>query len=179
MAAQGDSIVLRRTTVLLGISLIVSAAAMADGALATTTVSGSLSVSMTIQAECQLQSTSNSLSFGTFGVINANVDAQTTLGVQCTNSTPYNLGLNAGGGTGATVASRLMTGTGTGSPTVTYAVYKDSNRSQVWGATTGVDAQASSGTGAMQTFTVYGRVPVQTTPAPGAYTDSMTLTVTY
>ncbi|WP_163468383.1 spore coat protein U domain-containing protein, partial [Klebsiella michiganensis] len=28
-------------------------------------------------------------------------------------------------------------------------------------------------------YTVYGRVPVQTTPAPGTYTDTITVTVTY
>ncbi|MCE3520182.1 spore coat protein U domain-containing protein, partial [Escherichia coli] len=35
------------------------------------------------------------------------------------------------------------------------------------------------GSGAAQPYTVYGRVPVQTTPAPGTYTDTITVTVTY
>jgi outer membrane usher protein len=38
---------------------------------------------------------------------------------------------------------------------------------------------ASTGNGASQPFTVYGRVPPQTTPTPGAYSDTVTVTVTY
>ncbi|MBP0656299.1 spore coat U domain-containing protein, partial [Mycobacterium tuberculosis] len=117
------------------------------------------------------------LTFTAVGVIAANDDASTTLSVQCTNTTPYNIGLNAGTGTGATVASRKMTGTG--GALVNYTLYSDNNRTTVWGQTIGTDTVSASGSGAAQSYTVYGRVPVQTTPAPGAYTDTITVTVTY
>lgn len=140
------------------------------------TATGSFTVQITIQASCVLVSTAT-LTFTAVGVIAANDDASTTLSVQCTNTTPYNIGLNAGTGTGATVASRKMTGTG--GALVNYTLYSDTNRTTVWGQTIGTDTVSASGSGAAQPYTVYGRVPVQTTPAPGTYTDTITVTVTY
>jgi spore coat protein U-like protein len=49
----------------------------------------------------------------------------------------------------------------------------------VWGTTINTDAVHAIGNGASQSYTVYGRVPAQTTPAPAAYTDTITVTVTY
>jgi spore coat protein U-like protein len=132
---------------------------------------------MTIQAECKLQSVSSSLQFGSHGVLDATVDAQASLGVQCTNATPFNVGLSSGAGSGASVASRILTGSA--SATVTYSVYRDAAHTQVWGVTSGTDTLASTGTGALQNFTIYGQVPVQNTPAPGSYTDTLAVTVTY
>jgi spore coat protein U-like protein len=154
-----------------------SALFIASDALATTTVSGSLPVSMTITSECKLQSISSSLQFGSHGVLDSVVDAQASVGVQCTNTTPFNVGLSTGAGSGATVANRLMTGTA--SATVTYSIYRDAGHTQVWGVTSGTDTLASTGTGAVQSFNIYGRVAVQTTPAPGSYTDTLAVTITY
>jgi spore coat protein U-like protein len=38
---------------------------------------------------------------------------------------------------------------------------------------------AGTGSGLPQTFTVYGRVPTQNTPAPGSYSDTVVLTISY
>jgi spore coat protein U-like protein len=143
---------------------------------ATTTVNGSLPVAMTVQAQCKLQSLSTTLQFGTVGVLDAPVAATAALGVQCTNTTPFSVGLSAGAGTGATVAARVMTN---GSATVTYSVYRDSGHTMVWGVTSGTDVLASTGTGALQTFTFYGQAPAQATPAAGAYADTLAVTITY
>jgi spore coat protein U-like protein len=94
----------------------------------------------------------------------------------CTNTTPYNIGLDAGTGTGATVAARKMTN---GANTITYSLYSDSGRTTVWGNTVGTNTVSATGNGASQTYTVYGRVPSQTTPAAATYTDTITVTVTY
>jgi spore coat protein U-like protein len=157
--------------------LMLIAGFTAANARAATPSTGSMQVSMTIQAECKLQAASTSLLFGSHGVIDSNVDAQTTLGVQCTNSTPYSIGLDPGQGSGATVSARLMTGAA--NTTVAYAVYKDAAHSQLWGQTANVDAQAAVGTGAVQSFNIYGRVPAQSTPAPGGFSDLVAITVTY
>ena len=50
------------------------------------------------------------LSFGTSGVIAANIDQTTTVTVTCTNAATYNVGLDAGAVTGSTIANRLMAG---------------------------------------------------------------------
>jgi spore coat protein U-like protein len=66
-----------------------------------------------------------------------------------------------------------------GGVTVNYSLYSDSGRATNWGNTVGTDTVSSTGTGALQSFTVYGQVPAQTTPAPATYTDTITVTVTY
>lgn len=128
-----------------------------------------------VPAKCNISATS--LSFGSVGVLAAAVDAQTTLGAQCTNSTPYTIGLSAGNGSGATTASRAMTAAS--GALVRYGLYRDAARSLVWGENPGVDTQGGAGSGATQNYTVYGRIPAQTTPAPGVFSDTIIVTVTY
>jgi spore coat protein U-like protein len=140
-------------------------------ATATTT----MTVQMTITATCTINSAST-LNFGTQGVLSTNVDQTSTIQVTCTNTTPYNVGLDAGTGTGATVAARKMT---SGANTVNYTLYSNSGRTTVWGNTVGTDTVAATGNGSAQSYTVYGRVPTQAAPAPGTYTDTITVTVTY
>ena len=130
---------------------------------------------MTVTSSCVINSAST-LNFGSQGVLIANVDNSSTLQVQCTNTTPYNIGLDAGTGSGATVAARKMSN---GGATVTYSLYSDASRTVVWGNTVGTDTVAGTGNGASQSYPVYGRVPVQTTPAAATYTDTITVTVTY
>ena len=132
-------------------------------------------VQVAITATCTINSAST-LNFGTQGVLATNVDQTSTLQVTCTNTTPYNIGLDAGTGSGATVATRKLT---SGGATVNYTLYSDSGRTTVWGNTVSTDTVAATGNGTGQSFTVYGRIPTQTTPAPGNYADTITVTVTY
>jgi spore coat protein U-like protein len=155
-------------------ALVAAVLAIAGAAYAATTTS-TFQVQITIAASCTIVSTST-LNFGSQGVLTAAVNNTSTLNVQCTNTTPYNVGLDAGTGTGATVAARKMTG---GAATVTYTIYQDSGRTTVWGNTIGTNTVTGTGNGASQTFTLYGQVPAQTTPAPASYSDTVTVTVTY
>jgi spore coat protein U-like protein len=116
------------------------------------------------------------INFGATGVLSANVDATGQLTVTCTPTTSYTVALN-GGTTGSPPASRKMS---KGSETVTYGLYKDAARSQVWGdAGTPGSTVSGTGTGLVQTLSVYGRVPPQATPSPGTYSDTVIVTVTY
>jgi spore coat protein U domain-containing protein, fimbrial subunit CupE1/2/3/6 len=139
------------------------------------TATSTFTVTITLAATCTVASP-NTLDFGTQGILSANVDQTTTFTVTCTNTTTYNVGLDAGLGSGATVATRKMTG---GAATVNYTLYSNPGRTTIWGNTVGTDTVAGTGNGAAQTLTVYGRVPSQTTPAPATYTDTITVTVTY
>jgi spore coat protein U-like protein len=139
------------------------------------TATTSFTVSVTIAATCTINSAS-ALNFGNQGILSTNVDQTSTIQVTCTNSTPYNIGLDAGTGTGATVTTRKLT---SGGATVNYTLYSDTGRTTVWGNTVGTDTVAATGNGTGQNYTVYGRIPVQTTPAPGTYSDTITVTVTY
>jgi spore coat protein U-like protein len=110
------------------------------------------------------------MSFGTYtGTV---LPSTSTVTVQCTNTTPYTLGLNAGVASGATVTNRSMTGPG--SALLNYGLYTDS------GHTTNFATLASTnGTGAPIVTTVYGQVAAGQYVAPGSYTDTITATVTY
>jgi spore coat protein U-like protein len=158
----------------IGVALAFAGAApmLAEGASPKSTT---FTVTLTIQADCAI--TANPLDFGTTGLITSNIDQTTTMNVTCSSGTAYNVGLDAGTTSGSSIASRLLGGTGTN--TVGYALYRDSARSQNWGNTVGTDTMSSTGTGSAQTISVYGRVPTQSAPAAGAYSSTITATVTF
>jgi spore coat protein U-like protein len=110
------------------------------------------------------------MAFGTYtGVV---LPATSTITVQCTNTTPYTLGLNAGTSSLATVTNRSMTGTG--SALLGYGLYTDSGH-----ATNFATLASVNGTGAPVVTTVYGQVAASQYVAPGNYTDTITATVSY
>jgi spore coat protein U-like protein len=97
--------------------------------------------------------------------------------VVCTRGAPYQIALGAGlndGGLG--VDARKMKA---GSATIAYQLYRDASRTLVWGNTLNTDTKGGSGDGSTQNHTVYGRVPAQTTPAPGTYSDTIVVTIEY
>jgi spore coat protein U-like protein len=134
-------------------------------------------VSLTLQANCSISATA--LAFGSTGVLGGAINQQSTVTVTCTNTTPYNVGLDAGTVSGSTVAARLMAGTSAGNTgtTVAYQLYQDAGHSTVWGNTQGTDTYAGTGTGAAQPINVYGQVPSQATPKPDTYQSTVTATV--
>ena len=138
------------------------------------TATGNMSVQLTIQAVCTVD-TVGAMNFGTVANLASIVTQSATIAISCTNTTPYTIELSAGGGAGATTSVRKMT---FGGNTIDYSLYKDAGYTSVWGVGATDDVN-STGTGAQQTFTVYGRVPVQALPNPGTYTDTVTVTVTY
>lgn len=116
------------------------------------------------------------LDFGTHGLLNQAVDATSRVDVTCTVGSAFNLGLGYGLH-GTSVTTRRMQDLA--GNRVGYQLYRDAARSLVWGLLPDGLTATSSGTGSAQGITVYGRVPVQTTPRPGAYSDTVVVTVTY
>jgi spore coat protein U-like protein len=151
-------------------ALLACAGSEAEAATAT----GSFNVQVTIAATCVVTSATN-LNFGTQGVLSTNVDQTSTVTVTCTNTTPYNIGLDKGLN-GGSVTTRQMKA---GSALINYSLFSDSGRTVNWGNTVGTDTVAGTGNGTGQAYTVYGRIPPQTTPAPASYSDTITITVTY
>ena len=152
-----------------------AALAFAVGGAGAATTTSTFQVRATITATCAILAAPD-LDFGSLGVLTANADQSSTIQVQCTDTTPYNIGLNAGTGSGASVATRKLSN---GGAVINYSLYTDNARSTVWGNTIGTDTVAATGNGASQSYIVYGRIPPQSTPAPGSYTDLITVTVTY
>lgn len=141
------------------------------------TATATFLVSLTITSSCTVSA--NALAFGTTGLLNAATTGTSTLSVTCSNTTPYNIGLNAGSTTGSTATARLLAGTTTGNTTTTvsYRLMQDAALTTNWGTTQGSDTVAGTGTGSAQSVTIYGQVPTQTTPAPDSYQSTVTATV--
>jgi spore coat protein U-like protein len=137
-----------------------------------TTATGSFSVTATVAPSCSI--TANALNFGAY--TGTALNATTTISVTCANGSPYNIGLDPGQASGATVTTRKMVN---GSKTLGYALYSDSVRTKNWGNTVGTDTVAGTGSGSAQTLNVYGQVPAGQTPVPGSYADTITATLTY
>jgi spore coat protein U-like protein len=141
----------------------------AQAATATTT----FQVTATVQATCLISATN--LAFGTYtGVVTSSTS---TITVTCTNTSPYNVGLDPGTATGATVTTRKMSGPG--GALLAYALYQDAAHTKNWGITVGTDTVSGTGNGNTQALTVFGQVGAGQFVAPGAYTDTITATITF
>jgi spore coat protein U-like protein len=136
------------------------------------TATATILVTATVLSFCTI--TALPLPFGNYS--QAALAATTTVSATCTLGTPYNIGLDPGTGTGGTVAARKMTYL---TNTLTYSLYQDSGHSTVWGNTIGTNTVTGTGNGAIQSLTVYGLIPASQLVTPGAYTDTVTATITY
>ena len=165
----------RNKALLLQLGALVAIQSLLGPSANASTSTGIFTATVTLQANCQVIST-NTLNFGTVGIVTANIDASASFAVQCSNITPYNIGLDAGTTSGGTISTRLMT---SGSATVSYKMYSNAPHTANWGNTVGSDTVSGTGNGSSQTLTVYGRVPPQATPAPATYNDTVTVTLTY
>jgi spore coat protein U-like protein len=102
--------------------------------------------------------------------------------VYCTKSTPFTVALNAGTTAGGTVGQRLMAN---GANTLEYNLYTTGTWTTVFGDGTlssVTQAGAGNGVATANPFTVYGQLPDSTNnqaAVPGAYTDTITVTVSY
>jgi len=134
------------------------------------TESSQFTAQIAIEADCTV-STPDPLDFGTTGLLTSNVDAQTSFTVTCTNGTYHVIMMSDG--QHAWSSQNRMANNG---QYVKYELFSDAARTQVWDFS---HYPTAYGTGAAQSYTVYGRVPPQTTPAPGTYTDTVTIWVYY
>lgn len=163
----------QRLSTLIGATVALAGLGASYMPAAAATATTSFSVTATVQATCLISG--NNLGFGTY--TGTAIPATTTLSVTCTNGTTYNVGLNPGTATGATVTTRAMTGPA--SATLSYALYQDSGHTTNWGQTVGTDTKSGTGNGSAQTLTVYGQLSGAQYPTPGSYTDTITATITY
>ena len=146
-------------------------------AFAATTV-GSFNVKITIVDNCVFTTGGLSdLDFGTKGVLATQLTLSSSIKVQCTNNTPYTIALDAGQAPGATTSTRQMVGPF--SAKINYSLWRDAAFTQNWGNVAGTDTNGGRGTGSEVIFPIFATVPAQTTPAAGAYSDTIAVTITY
>ncbi|EHK64924.1 Csu type fimbrial protein [Achromobacter arsenitoxydans] len=134
-----------------------------------------LVVRATVQKNCTISATD--MAFPARGTLTSAVTASSQISVRCTNANAFSVALNGGSVAGNVSARRMKHATA--ADTVGYQLYQDAAYATVWGDASGGAPRAGVGTGANQTFTVYGRVPAQPTPRPGAYKDVITATITF
>lgn len=131
--------------------------------------------SATVEASCNPIFSVQNIGFGTQGILSSNIDTTAIIAPQCTNTTPYQIGLDNGqNATGNT--RRMHNGAG---KYVSYELYRDAARSQRWGDTLNSDTLADIGTGSAQAQSVYARTAPQITPPQGSYSDTVTVTIYY
>jgi len=163
----------KRIPQLLSASLLVPLLVHAAGQSKT----GQIQVSVTIVGECNVI-TPQPLNFGVnlSAGFNSPATATAQIEVNCAANTPFTIALDQGQGTGATVATRVMQ---SGAEKLNYGIFSDAAHNVVWGNTVG-QTVSGIGTGVAQSIPVYGQIPVPTTaPKPGAYSDTVTATLTY
>lgn len=132
--------------------------------------------------------TTPGLAFGNYDAsLPGPTDIAADLTVNCTRAflDPWNVSytLSLSRGTSGSYASRQMS---SGPSRLSYNLYRDASRSQVWG-----DGTASTGVvgGSMRfnffqfansaSYTAYGRIPARQDVNPGGYTDSIVVTITF
>lgn len=152
------------------------------GTAVAATTTGSLAVSATVTPTCFIDS-AGPLNFASYNPSQGAQTGSSSISVRCTNTTPFDIGLDAGKGTNATVQNRIMKGTANASNTLNYSLYQDSGSSTVWGNTVSSDTVhdigKGLGTGMAIAKTVYGKIPDQPNAVPDSYSDLVTVTVTY
>ena len=108
--------------------------------------------------------------------VNANVDSTSLITVRCTPFTAYVIDIDNGlhpQGNNRRVHNVSA------NDYMTYDVYKDPPRSQVWGKGNLKNVSGNSGLLGIVAYPIYGRLNARATAKSGAYTDTLTITVTF
>jgi len=155
---------------------------VATGAAQAATRTTSFNVTANVLANCSV--TANALNFGDYTPADGAKTGSSTISVRCTKNTGYSVALNGGLTSGGTIAQRLMQHA-SAADTLQYNLYTTSALTTILGDGTGGSTTSNgtgSGMGTASTITVYGSLPDSTVnqdAAPGAYSDTVTVTVTY
>lgn len=154
--------------------LVVFCVTAGSGVVAAGTATTLLEVKTAIVPECKISNVTT-LNFGSFGVLSEAIDATATFSLQCTGTTSYSIGISAGNAVAspnATTERKLYGDSG-----LAYDLYRNSARSEHWGYDS--SRLTGTGTGAVETITIYGRIPVQETQAPDELEDFCVIIVEY
>jgi spore coat protein U-like protein len=134
-------------------------------------------VTATVVANCTITPTGG-VAFGSY--TGTAKTASTTLTINCTNTTPYSVGLNPGATSGATVTTRQMKGAlPATTTTLSYGLTTDSAGAKNWTDIGGSNVATGTGTSSTQTINVYGQLAAGQAVAPDSYSDTITATISY
>lgn len=107
---------------------------------------------------------------------NLNVDSTSTLTVRCSPNIPFTIDIDTGlyaNGINRRVRNASV------NAFINYDVYRDPPRSQVWGTGQAKNVSGNSGPTGRVTVPVYGRLASSANLKAGAYTDTLTVTISF
>ncbi|HEV7616756.1 MAG TPA: spore coat U domain-containing protein [Burkholderiaceae bacterium] len=160
----------------LGLAVASVFAALGVNSHAAVTATGTFAVNATVATSCTISGTALAFGAAVDATSGVNTDSTSTLTATCTPGTTYTIGLSAGSASGATVTTRKMVN---GTDTLNYGLYTTALRDVNWD-NTGAGLPGGTGTGAGQTYTVYGRIPSGQGAAKAlAYSDIITATINF
>lgn len=145
------------------------------------TQTANLNVSATVSANCTI--TTSAVAFGAYDPIvthaSTALTSTGTVTTTCTSGAAATVALGQGsnantGSTDAAPVRRMLSG----SNYLSYQLYSDSGRANVWGNDTTTDV-AVTGTGGAVNTTVYGSVAAGQNVPAGTYADTVVATVTF
>jgi len=124
---------------------------------------------------------SGSIAFGVYNPASpSNRDTTGSVTITCDKNFTVTMSLGVGNGAGATYAGgRRMTRAG-GSTTLTYNLYANAGRTQIFGNGTGGSVTLDVSGKKSQSQTIWARIPgTQPTVIPGSYADTVIATISY
>lgn len=157
---------------ILGSSLAFTSAAFADEA-------ANVQVSATVNTTCTI--TGGNLEFGQYDTLDTNPDfAQLALRVACTQGTTNQIELDEGthaaaGSTAAAPARRLD---GANGDFLSYDLYTDAGRTDVWGGGASSNAYAAADADEHDSI-IYGKITERQDVVSGTYTDTVIATILF
>ena len=160
-------------------AVVVGSAALSSSAFAftaTNPATDTFHVGLTVMDECTISTTD--ITFADVGIVAGILNAPGAVTIQCTHTTPYQVGLS--GGASGDTSDRTMSAGAT--DVVHYQLYSDSGYGSVWGNDPGVDTVDSGvggATGADEVLPVYAHIVPHQNVAPGVYDDTITATIWY
>lgn len=154
------------------------AAFVIPGALPSFAATANTSFLVTAQVLSSCLVTATTLNFGTYSSVAAD-PATNTITATCTPTTDYTIAFDAGGGAGATVTSRSMTGVAH-AQSLDYGIFTEVAHTNTWGdGTSGTVTVSGTGNGLAQNITAYGLIPGAQSVDPDTYNDTINVTLTY
>lgn len=163
-------------------SLAVLAGLSLSTAATAATATGSFNTKIVITGTCSVTGATTDLDFASHASTEGPASASNGgFSVTCTNLTPYTIGLQSSASGSTTDGKGTMTTTAPGvTQTIGYQLYQDSGTT-VWGNSTSGSAnvKSSTGTGAVQAFTVYGKTTSTLNVPAATYSDIVNINVYY
>jgi spore coat protein U-like protein len=163
----------RKLAAIVACTAVLSLFALPSSAQAAT-ATANLTVTATVISVCIVSN--GAVAFGSYDPTSGTaLDQSGTFTVTCTKGTSATVGLNTGANASGSV--RRMTD---GTDFLSYELYKEVGRTNVWGNAGGaLVSLAAAASNLPQTQTVFGRVTAGQNVGVGAYLDTVLITVTF